>query len=159
MQQLVSALNSRESMLFHIITSQPFQRWGYFRGPATCKCGTDPDIGAPPPCPQLYNTKGQQYTKHWLNVIWTWIGVHRDSRRPRKPPHWVTSIRMSVTPSDSVCCFNGDIKDAVFEFKTAVMLLFCKIHSSGCIYFPQVIGINVCSSKFSSILAYFRDEV
>ena len=60
---------------------EALSRWGYLSGPTTCDCGTEPQtmehllqcplLGGPCTAKDLalYNTKGQQCTKHWLGVI------------------------------------------------------------------------------------------
>ena len=60
---------------------EALSRWGYLSGPTTCDCGTEPQtmehllqrplLGGPCTAKDLalYNTKGQQCTKHWLAVI------------------------------------------------------------------------------------------
>ena len=62
-------------------SKEALNRWGYLRGPTTCECGIGPQtMEHLLQCPQLdgpctamdlalYNTKGQQCTLHWMNII------------------------------------------------------------------------------------------
>ncbi|KAJ8367020.1 hypothetical protein AAFF_G00333780 [Aldrovandia affinis] len=50
---------------------EALSRWGYLSGPTTCDCGTEPQtMEHLLRCPlALYNTKAQQCTNHWLDII------------------------------------------------------------------------------------------